>query len=368
MDIAARTILETRVLQAINDHAGHCGAVDNVARLLAVIGMLPLIVGVGFSAVCSRDRGARWGSWATLVATLPAAFATWRVDQFLCRPRPFLAHPVRLLLCIPNGVSFPSVEMAIAATLAFGLFAYGGRWRWAPLPYIVLLGLARVFCGIEYPLDQAWAVIIGCTAAVVTILVMNPRHVFLEGSGWPVGAAGAVFVLAAVFLSAHTPEMSLPPPQSTSKAMVPMVVEERSIIRGMSPTTERKIAKALLRLGLPGRIRRVGVGDGEATSVAAVKFDAGTDARPMAREAMEREVLAIVRTALATAPQVSEIDVFGVTAGRQQGRPALTVVYSVAARRHDAGFLLARSAPALTLRQSVARFGPVFYRPHRRLG
>ena len=366
MENPTKTILEARILEAVNGQAGHYAALDGAARLLAVFGVLALAAAVILRAICSGDSRRRWGGWVTLIAVVPAGLAVWWVDQFLCRPRPFLCHPIRLLLCMPNGVSSPSIEMGASGALAFGLFAYGGRWRWIPLAYLVLLGAARVFCGIEYPLDQTWAAIAGCLAALATIFALNPRHILLTDEGWPVAATGTVIVLAAVFLSARTPEKVLPPPQSTCSAVMPVVsAEEKNMIRGMSPAIESNIANALLKLHLPGRIRRVGVGDGEVTSVAEVKFDAGPDSNPMQRPAMEREAIAIIRATLVTAPKVSEVDVFGVTTWDRDGTEVLKVAYSVAAQRKDAAFLFSSPTGKPAPAQALSRFGLVFCRVHR---
>lgn len=342
MENAARMVVETRLLTAINGWAGHFAALDTAGRVMAVFGVLPLAAAAVFLAICSTQGWRRWGGCVTLISIVPAFFAVQATEGFFCRPRPFLCHPVRLLLCAPDGISYPSVEVGVAAALAFGLFAYTKGLRWAVLPYLALIGLARVYCGIEYPLDQAWAALAGCLVALVMILALNPRFIFLKPDGWPVGAAGTLVVLAAIFLYSHTPEASLPAQQSTSRMPPPVVsAEEKNLIRGMSPVTERKIADALLKLHLAGRIRRIEVGDGEAISVAAVKFDAGPESKPFPRDVMEREALAIIRATLPASPNVAEVDVFGVTNWVQRRREFLKVAYSVSARRQESGFLFA---------------------------
>lgn len=353
---------------AINGWAGRYAALDVTARVVAVFGLLLLVAAVVFLAICSSQGWRRWGGWVTLISVIPAIFIVHTMDQLFCRPRPFLSHPVRLLLCIADGISFPSFEIGIAAALAFGLFAYGGSLRWIALPYALLIGLARVFCGVEYPLDQIWAALAGCLAALATMFVFNPRFIFLKPEGWPVGAVGSLIVLSGIVLFSHMPEFSLPPQQSTSRGTVPILsAEEKNLIRGMSPAEERSIAEALLRLHLPGRIRRVEVGDGEATSVAAVKFDAGMDTRPLPRAVIEREALAIIPATLAAAPNVSEVDVFAVTTWNQNGRPALNVAYSVFAQRKDARFLFPKPPANVSPAKLLSRFGLTHYRAQKEM-
>ena len=366
MQTVAKPLFEARLMMAINGLAGHCRVLDGTARLLAGFGVRPLAAAGVYMAICSSRSWRRWGGIVTAIAAVVAVVVTHGLDRFLIRPRPFLGHPIALLLCIPDSVSVPSLEMAAAAALAFGVFAYGGKLRWLSLPYLILLGTSRVFCGIEYPMDQVWASTVGCAVVLLAIMVLNPRHLFFKAEGWPVGAVGCCVVVAAVFLCSKFPETSLPPQQSTFRSVTRVVgAEEKSPMRGMSPDLSAKVSGALAKLKLPGRIRRAKVGQGESAAVAGVKFDAGPDAKPMSRALMEKETLAIIRAAFASSPKVTEVDVFGVTTWDSEGRQMLTVVYSAAAQRKDAHFLFDKSAAKLTPSQAMSRFGLVFYRIHR---
>jgi|GEM_PF-609487 len=366
MNTTGKTVLDDLILLAINGYAGHYSYLDGLMRLLAVLGVLPLAVAVILIACCSRDKWRRWGGWVTLISVVPAVLLIWQLEPYFGRARPFLNHPVRLLACCPDGVSFPSFEVAAAAALAFGVFAYGGKMRWLSLPYLVTIGVARVFCGIEYPLDQVWASIMGSMSALGMILILNPRHIFSKEEGWPVGAVGVLVVCVALIIGSRTPIVRKPLSQGAHEAMTPVVgIEEKSIIKGSSPRAERDIADALIKLKLPGRIRRVQVGDGEATSVAGIKFDAGPDTKPIARWILDKEALAIIRTTFAVNPKVSEVDVFGVTTWDREGRKALIVVYSVSAQRKDAAFLFTKPPTNLTPAQALAKFGLGFYRVDR---
>lgn len=366
MHTAARPIFEDRLMMAINGWAGHYPAVDGAARFLAVFGVLPLAAVAIYIAICSSRGWRRWGAIVTIVAAFAATIVMHGMDEFLTRPRPFLGHPVGLLLCIPNSVSSPSLELAAAAAVAFGLFAYGGRLRWLALPYLILIGTARVFCGIEYPMDQVWAATTGCAVALLAIMVLNPRHLFIKKEGWPVGAMGCLVVVAAMLLCSRFPHASLPPQQSTFRSVTRIVpAEEKNSMRGMSPELSSKVSNALAKLPLPGKIRRAKVGQGECSAVAGVKFDVGPDAKPMPRADVEKEALAIVRTTFAAVPQVTEVDVFGVTTWDSRGKEVLSVAYSLAAQRKDAHFLSDKTAAKLTPSQAISRFGLAFYRVHR---
>jgi undecaprenyl-diphosphatase len=151
---AGKSVYEGIFLETINNYAGHHPAFDELMRVLVAIGVLPLVILIILFACCSKDAWRRKGGWISLAGAALAIAITWRLDSIFARPRPFLNHHIRLLIACPDSLSFPSPEMAAAGAIAFGLFAYGSRLRLFPLLYLLIMGFARVYCGLEYPLDQ----------------------------------------------------------------------------------------------------------------------------------------------------------------------------------------------------------------------
>ena len=102
---------------------------------------------------------------AATVVTLAATFGLGLLGAAVYREkRPFQTHHVHQLLTHAAGQSFPSdhATAAFGVALAVGVFL---SWRWGIVLFLaaLLIGFARVYDGIHYPLDIAG----GFLAAVV---------------------------------------------------------------------------------------------------------------------------------------------------------------------------------------------------------
>lgn len=363
MITTGKSIYEGFFLEAINNYAGHHPALDEFMRVLVAAGVLPLVILIVVFACCSKDAWRRKGGWISLAGAVLAVGITLQLDSILARPRPFLNHHVRLLIACPDSLSFPSAEMAASAAIAFGLFAYASKSRLLPMLYLLIIGFARVYCGLEYPLDQCWAVIIGTLSVLAVILLFDHSLVFKRLEGWPISIVGVTMICAAMILAPHTPRAPERIQQSTyAKKSGKSNIDDRNIIKGLTPTLERKLADALLKLHLPGPIRKVEIGSDEFTQVAAVKFGVGFINKQMPKGTIEKEALAIIKSAFKTLPKVNEVDIFSVVRGVKHGKPALIVVYSVTAKRDQTLFMFKNQQAKLNTDQALSRFGSIYYR------
>lgn len=355
---AAKPVLET-----LNAYSGRFAALDTGMRLLAVFFVLPLAVAAILMACCAAQPQQRRRGWITLTGALLAVGVAAGLQQVMARPRPFLAHPLRALVACPDAFSFPSFEMAAGAALAFGLFVYSGRFRWLPIIYIVLAGLARVFCAMEYPLDAACGGLAGGLAGLAAVVLFDWRYASSGEAGIRHVAAAVVLCTGAVFVFGATGTDATYGPNSGAHEAPAPANNSSSLIKGWSPETEQAIARALLKYPLPGRVMRVQVGTSAFARVAAVKFSGGTDTKPLPRPEVEKEALKIIITALQAAPNVQEVDVWAVIRETRMLDRPLQVVYSVCARRSDAAFLLGKWGPQVPPRQALARLGLSYSAP-----
>ena len=82
--------------------------------------------------------------------------------------RPFQTHHVHQLLSHAPGQSFPSDHATAAFGLALAVIAFVS-WRWGVVLFVgaLLIGFARVYDGIHYPLDIAGGFLAALLATVV---------------------------------------------------------------------------------------------------------------------------------------------------------------------------------------------------------
>ncbi len=195
-----------KVFLKINSLAGHSALLDKAMILSAndLIFVLPLLLLLVWFAL------ARWSPWAR---SLAARFGARTVESdrwlgqralltgvvgvglalalnillgaLIFEPRPFISHPtiVHKLIAHPADASFPSDHEAVAMAIALALTFYvvwllrqasrdragGGLRRAAPMLVVALvalgcaamIGFARVFVGVHYPVDIAGGAICG---------------------------------------------------------------------------------------------------------------------------------------------------------------------------------------------------------------
>lgn len=204
------------IFRAIN---GHPAAILDPLMVFAatdLIGLLPLlllatwIVLARWRAAPAGDTGrpiARWrslGQEMVLLAGLAPFLAlvlAWALGHLVVEPRPFVTHPLvdRLLVSHAADNSFPSDHEAVAAAVATVVASFAAiaamDWLRGPEstparragsvpPAVVgllavgavaavaiagLIGLARVYVGVHYPLDIAGGALCGLAAGLLVV-------------------------------------------------------------------------------------------------------------------------------------------------------------------------------------------------------
>lgn len=81
------------------------------------------------------------------------------------RPRPFQVMQVRQL--IPeSGWSLPSGHAAFFFAVFTAIWLYNRRLGWVFFIASLIMGIARVFSGVHWPLDIFWGAVVGITTAL----------------------------------------------------------------------------------------------------------------------------------------------------------------------------------------------------------
>ncbi|MEA3346287.1 MAG: phosphatase PAP2 family protein [Chloroflexota bacterium] len=169
------------LFQLINGWAGRWPLLDGIMRPLVNDYMLTTAMSLGLVALwfacpvaphtgtvrhregkgqAERERNQR----AVLMAILSLLAANLLLK--LCniiyfRPRPFHAHPVNLLFYHPTDSSLPSNIATMGFALAVSVWIGNRKAGLGFILAALLLGFARVFCGVHYPGDVLAGALLG---------------------------------------------------------------------------------------------------------------------------------------------------------------------------------------------------------------
>jgi membrane-associated phospholipid phosphatase len=114
----------------------------------------------------------RWrGPLAIVLAWGLAWLATNRAKAIIERPRP----DPDLWRDTPGGWGYPSGHTSSAFAVATVVAALlPGRWRWVPFALAAVVGFARMYVGVHYPMDLIGGALIGLAAGLTAIAVLGP--------------------------------------------------------------------------------------------------------------------------------------------------------------------------------------------------
>jgi undecaprenyl-diphosphatase len=171
----------------LNGHAGVWPWLDTLARLY-YIGAVPLLATALAAFLLLAPRREEFSPrWRLALATLLAvalcallmaaingfAFAVLGTDNL--SPRPSMTRFVTPLIVEPNDNSFPAPEMMIAAALATALLAASPRAGLLGWAGVLLLGLTRLFCGVNYPADVEVGALLGAGLGALSLSALRVR-------------------------------------------------------------------------------------------------------------------------------------------------------------------------------------------------
>ncbi|MFZ5917614.1 MAG: phosphatase PAP2 family protein [Chloroflexota bacterium] len=163
------------LFRLINGFAGHTPVVDGVMRLLVSDYLLPTIMvltvaGLSLAGNTPTDRKpkqriALQAGFSLLLANVLVKLC----NLMYYRPRPFAVQEVNLLFYHPSDSSLPSNPAAVGFSLAVAVWLTHRRPGAALLTLAALWSLARVYCGVHYPLDIIVGAGLGGLAAMLIV-------------------------------------------------------------------------------------------------------------------------------------------------------------------------------------------------------
>ena len=158
------------IQDAINGRAGHLRLFDDVMKLAAkdlIYLVVPLLIALWF--LPGADRALRQRVAIVVPAAVIVALALGiAAGQLYSDSRPFVSDPgTRLLISHSPDNGFPSDHALVSFAVAGALMS----WRWlaclAVMAVAALIGFARIFVGVHWPLDVAGGALIGIMAGAL---------------------------------------------------------------------------------------------------------------------------------------------------------------------------------------------------------
>ena len=162
------------VFKNINHFAGKQKWLDVLAVFCARI--LPYLVIIFLTLFAAVIR-----SWEILIIPLLSAFISRFVISsliyfFYKEKRPAYSEQVNILIPVPKNPSFPSSHAAVFFAISFSLFAYNINLAIIFLVLSLIIGMARVFCGVHYFRD----IVGGCVSGLLSSLIVYYLLIFIK--------------------------------------------------------------------------------------------------------------------------------------------------------------------------------------------
>lgn len=135
-----------------------------------------LVIGVFVYLYLERDWRKRWFIFAVaaLSVILSRGIITEAIRFFYPQPRPFEVLGITSLF--PENLlnSFPSGHTAFLFALGMALWFFNRRWGTCYLILAAVVGVARVFAGVHWPVDILGGAAVGIISAFLIQLLLRP--------------------------------------------------------------------------------------------------------------------------------------------------------------------------------------------------
>ncbi len=152
-----------KLLLDINGWAGHNHVLDKIMIFCAsYLIYLVFVVVVGCMVYLASKR--QWQEVAYFVATLVVSFIILQIAAHVyVDHRPFVDFHLTQLIAHASGQSFPSDHTTATTAIAVGLLLFTRFKKFGVAIFLaaLLIGFARVFVGVHYPIDIAGGIITG---------------------------------------------------------------------------------------------------------------------------------------------------------------------------------------------------------------
>lgn len=166
---------ELSIFNFLHDFAGASRLLDLVIIFLAkYLGYFLILAAIAF-LLSNKSRFLTNSIFISLSIILSRGLIAEIIRFIFPRLRPFAALDFEPLVNHSSASSaFPSGHASFYFALAMALIVLNYRWKWWVLAGVCLMGLARVFAGVHWPLDILAGALVGIFSVFVVKYIL-PR-------------------------------------------------------------------------------------------------------------------------------------------------------------------------------------------------
>lgn len=160
---------------------------DGIGIFVAKYGLWFVVCAAAILIARTAGRRTRLFSFCetALALILSRGLVTEIIRFFYRHPRPFEVTGMEPIITSSSASSFPSGHAAILFAIAVSVIYFNRRWGFGFLFVAVLVGIARVFAGVHWPLDIAGGAAVGILSAVAVHAFLAPHRNALQRTEEP---------------------------------------------------------------------------------------------------------------------------------------------------------------------------------------
>ena len=182
--------LDFQILQFINSFAGKIYLVDLFFIICAkylIFVIAGAVIGwwISLHSIKSTKKiklPENWlnedkNKWQIFWNICLAVFSSYAISQLLAlikfRTRPFLNSDIQQLVNPLSEKSFPSDHTTVVFATSLAVYFYNKKLGILLLLFSLLIGFARIYVGVHYPIDVLGGIILGSLSAFIFYLILN---------------------------------------------------------------------------------------------------------------------------------------------------------------------------------------------------
>ena len=169
--------LDLYLFNLLHDLSGRSWPLDWVGVFFAEYAPYFLLIAALILGIKEKNQRRKivYFSVLALSILLSRGVFTETIRYFYYQPRPYAALDFAPLVSHDSVGSFPSGHATFYFALAFGIFYFKRRAGIWFLSVAALMGIARIYAGVHWPLDIVSGAVIGAASVLVVVWLLKPN-------------------------------------------------------------------------------------------------------------------------------------------------------------------------------------------------